>query len=135
MNQSDFYEAKLKYEIDAWNLYKALSNGDDIVVIDTRSSEAYEIESIPSSINISHITMTPENIRQLNKAILYVVYCDGIGSNASTRGALNMARFGFQVKELIGGLDWWKRDGYATTGTDGHDGREVICSVSVNGNP
>jgi len=24
-----------------------------------------------------------------------------------------MARLGFQVKKLIGGLDWWHRDGYA----------------------
>jgi len=43
-----------------------------------------------------------------------VTYCDGIGCNASTKGALNMARLGFKVRELIGGLDWWKRDGHPT---------------------
>jgi hypothetical protein len=25
-----------------------------------------------------------------------------------------MLELGFRVKELLGGLDWWKRDGYAT---------------------
>jgi rhodanese-related sulfurtransferase len=25
-----------------------------------------------------------------------------------------MTRLGFRVKELIGGLDWWKTDGYKT---------------------
>jgi hypothetical protein len=25
-----------------------------------------------------------------------------------------MTRLGFRVKELIGGLDWWKRDGHKT---------------------
>jgi hypothetical protein len=30
---------------------------------------------------------------------------------------LNMAKLGFTVKELIGGLDWWKRDGHPTVGT------------------
>jgi hypothetical protein len=28
-----------------------------------------------------------------------------------------MAKLGFTVKELIGGLDWWKRDGHPTVGT------------------
>ncbi len=30
---------------------------------------------------------------------------------------INMARIGFRVKELMGGLDWWKRDGYPTGNT------------------
>jgi len=30
-----------------------------------------------------------------------------------------MAELGFRVKELIGGLDWWKRDGYSTEGEKG----------------
>ncbi len=33
---------------------------------------------------------------------------------ASTKGALNMSRLGFHAKELMGGLGWWKRDGYKT---------------------
>ena len=45
---------------------------------------------------------------------LVVTYCDGIGCNASTKGALKMAELGFRTKELIGGLDWWKRDGHPT---------------------
>jgi len=39
--------------------------------------------------------------------------------NASTKGALNMAKLGFRVKELMGGMDWWKRDGYKTEGSLG----------------
>ena len=27
-----------------------------------------------------------------------------------------MTKLGFQVKELMGGLDWWKRDGHKTEG-------------------
>jgi hypothetical protein len=32
-------------------------------------------------------------------------------SPTSTKGADNLARLGFNVKELLGGLNWWKRDG------------------------
>ena len=52
---------------------------------------------------------------RIDRDALVVTYCDGIGCNASTKGALNMTRLGFRVKELIGGLDWWKRDGHPTS--------------------
>ncbi len=54
-------------------------------------------------------------------------YCDGIGCNASTKTALKLLQLGFDVRELIGGLDWWKRDGYGTAGEAGRPGREVRC--------
>ncbi len=28
-----------------------------------------------------------------------------------------MTKLGFRVKELMGGLDWWKRDGHKTHGS------------------
>jgi hypothetical protein len=38
-----------------------------------------------------------------------------------------MTKLGFRVKELMGGLDWWKRDGYVTGGTQSTGGRGVSC--------
>ena len=111
------YENKLAYETDSWDLKVALEAGRNIVVIDARSPEAYQREHIPGAINIPHRTMSEETTGHLDRTALVVTYCDGIGCNASTKGALNMARLGFQVKELIGGLDWWKRDGHKTEGT------------------
>lgn len=43
------------------------------------------------------------------------VYCDGIGCNASTKGAYRLAALGYRVKELLGGLDFWLRDGHPVT--------------------
>ena len=54
-------------------------------------------------------------------------YCDGIGCNASTKTALKLLTLGFQVRELMGGLDWWKRDGYATTGKTAQVGAAISC--------
>lgn len=127
MNQIDFYSAKLEYETDSWDLSEALHNGDDIIVIDARSPEAYSIEHIPTAINIPHRTMCEETTNKLDKSRLYVTYCDGIGCNASTKGALNMSKLGFRVKELLGGLDWWKRDGYETEGEQGVEGIKINC--------
>jgi len=71
--------------------------------------------------------MSGESTSHLDRSVVYVTYCDGIGCNASTKGALNLARLGFTVRELLGGIDWWRRDGYATEGAEGKDGRSVSC--------
>lgn len=113
------YTSKLNHETDSWDLNSLIQAREDIVVIDTRSPEAYAKEHIPGSINLPHRTMSVETTREIDRRALVVTYCDGIGCNASTKGALAMARLGFHVKELIGGLDWWKRDGYPTEGTAG----------------
>ena len=125
--QIRFYQSKLEYEIDSWDLYQAIENNRDVVVIDARSAEAFAVEHIPGAINVPHREMSAHSTDHLDKSKHYVTYCDGIGCNASTKGALNMARLGFQVKELLGGLDWWKRDGYATQGSSGSAGKAPSC--------
>lgn len=112
--QLDFYGKKLAFEIDSWDLKVALESGEGIIVIDARSPEAYQKEHIPGATNIPHRKMSEETTKGLSREALVVAYCDGIGCNASTKGALNMTKLGFRVKELIGGLDWWKRDGHPT---------------------
>jgi rhodanese-related sulfurtransferase len=108
------YEDKLNHETDSWDLNEAIQNGENIIAIDARSAEAFAEEHIPGAMSLPHRTMNSETTSHLDQESLYVTYCDGIGCNASTKGALKMARLGFRVKELIGGLDWWKRDGYPT---------------------
>ena len=125
--QISYYSHKLSFEIDSWDLYDSISKSDKIKVIDTRSNEAYTLEHIPDSLNLPHREITEAISKSLDKDTLYVCYCDGIGCNASTKGALKIASLGFQVKELIGGLDWWKKDGYQTIGDKGHPGKAIVC--------
>ncbi|WP_269233943.1 rhodanese-like domain-containing protein [Flavobacterium flavigenum] len=127
--QIKHYENKLAFEMDPSDLFEALNNGEKIVVIDARRTFGYEKEHIPNAINIPHRDMNLETTQHLDKDVLYVTYCDGIGCNASTKGALNMVRLGFKVKELIGGLEWWKLDGYATEGSEGvKGGLKIECA-------
>lgn len=109
------YRNKLQYEIDSWDLHHTIENKEHIVIIDARSIEAYKNEHIPTAINFPHRTITKESAQErLDFSIQYVTYCDGIGCNASTKSALKLAELGYKVKELIGGIDWWKRDLYPT---------------------
>ncbi len=126
--QVNHYENKLAYEMDPSDLFEAMNNGEKIIPVDARRPEGYSKEHIPGAINFPHRTMTAENTKMLARDVLYVTYCDGIGCNASTKGALKLASLGFRVKELIGGIEWWKLDGYDTEGTQGVSlGAKVRC--------
>jgi len=104
---------KLRFHTDSWDLSVDLKSGHpDIIVIDARSREAYADGHIPGAVSLPHREMTAEAAEQLDRRKIYVVYCDGIGCNASTKGAYRLALLGLQAKELLGGLDWWRRDGH-----------------------
>ena len=125
--QLKHYSKKLAYEIDSWDLKVALECRENFTVIDARSPEAYATEHIPGAINIPHRKMDEATTANIDKSSTVVTYCDGIGCNASTKGALNMTKLGFKVKELMGGLDWWKRDGHPTSGTSSVTASEASC--------
>ncbi|WP_343642503.1 rhodanese-like domain-containing protein [Chryseobacterium sp.] len=126
--QIEFYKKKLMYEMDPSDLYDAFQNSTDYIAVDARKPNGYSKEHIPSAINLPHREMTEESTRHLDKSKIYVCYCDGIGCNASTKGALKMTQLGFKVMELIGGIEWWKFDGYATEGKDPTNGSAFVCA-------
>jgi len=126
-DQIRHYESKLAFEIDAWDLKAAIDAGENGIVIDARSTEAYARQHIPNAVSFPHRTMSDLSTASLDRAALYVTYCDGIGCNASTKSALNLAKLGFRVKELIGGLDCWKRDGYPTLGNQAAECSATDC--------
>ena len=104
----EHFESRLEWEIDAADLF---TNRDAYVVIDARTPEAFAQGHVPGALNLPHRTITGETTAMLAKDAVLVTYCDGIGCNASTKAAVKLSRLGFQVKEMIGGIDWWRRDG------------------------
>lgn len=116
INQVLHYQAKLDYEMDSSDLYNAFNANKELyVIVDGRSPEAFAAEHIAEAVNIWHKEISFNFTKDLDKSKTYVCYCDGIGCNASTKTALKLLTLGFKVKELIGGLEWWKRDGYETS--------------------
>ena len=104
---------KLRFHTDSWDLSLDLKAGvSEIIVIDARSRDAYDAGHIPGATRFPHREMSAQTTARLDRSKVYVVYCDGIGGNASTKGAHKLARLGFRTKELLGGLDWWSRDGH-----------------------
>ncbi len=127
--QIKYYQDKLNFEWDSADLFTQLDKGTrPIQIIDTRSESAFQKEHIPNAVHFPHRTINEDTVSNLDRDVLYICYCDGIGCNGSTKGAMEMAKLGFKVRELIGGLDWWKRDGYETQGTESTPTTSVRCA-------
>ena len=71
-DQLRHYKAKLDNEIDPWDLNEALGRGDKILLVDTRSPEAYRRSHIPGAISIPHRTMGTATTAHLDKGALIV---------------------------------------------------------------
>ena len=127
IDQLRHYQNKLEYEMDSADLELALNNGESVVIVDGRAASAYAHEHIPGAISLPHRKISDASTQSLDKSQLYICYCDGIGCNASTKTALKLLTLGFQVRELIGGLDWWKRDGHPTHGNQVVSPNEIRC--------
>jgi rhodanese-related sulfurtransferase len=124
---------KLSMEVDPWDVYDDLKKGERaFVVLDARSPELYAQAHVPGAVNLPHRLISPETVAGLPKDKLIVTYCDGVGCNASTKAALKLADLGFAVKEMVGGIDWWRRDGHPIHSSSAPDRvEELACAGEV----
>ena len=106
------FEKRLGLETDCWDVYESLKHGADFVLVDTRGPDSFAAGHIAGAVNIPHRTMTAERMAQYSGDTLFVVYCNGPHCNAANKGAVALARLGFRVKEMIGGISGWLGDGY-----------------------
>lgn len=105
----EYFLKKLGLETDPSDVYHDLKNGvADFLLVDTRSPESYAKGHIPGAVNLWHRTIDAAATKGLSRDETLVVYCSGAGCNASTKGAARLADLGFSVKEMTGGLEWWK---------------------------
>jgi rhodanese-related sulfurtransferase len=112
------FQAKLAVETDVSDLHHALTHAPHgWVLVDARSPHAYAARHIPGAQSLPHRTISPETTAHLKKDELVVVYCWSPACNAGTKAAARLAALGFQVKEVLGGLEYWVREGHATQGT------------------
>ncbi|NBC84542.1 MAG: rhodanese-like domain-containing protein [Bacteroidetes bacterium] len=116
MEAKEFFEHKLSFEVDADDVMEELQKGADLVIVDTRKTEAYEQEHIEGAISFPHREMNEKSVQKLDRNKTYITYCINPGCNASTKGAYKLSKLGFTVKEMLGGLDWWKEEGFPTIG-------------------
>jgi rhodanese-related sulfurtransferase len=116
LTAADFFAAKLAFETDPSDLAADRAAGTAPIVIDVRSGAAWSQGRIPGAVHVPNAQLA-DRVGEIapDKDAAIVVYCWGPGCNGSTRGALTLATLGYtQVRELIGGFEYWSREGLAT---------------------
>lgn len=112
--------AKLSVETDPADVMLDLQRGQDsFILVDVRSLDDYEACHIPGAIHLPTRQINTETTAALPKDKLLIPYCWGPACNGSTKAAARLASLGFQVKELIGGMEYWRKEGGQVEGTLG----------------
>jgi rhodanese-related sulfurtransferase len=107
-----FFAAKLRHETDVSDVYAALERGrPGFVLVDSRGGAARAQAHIPGSVHLPTDEIEDRALRELDPTVPVVTYCWGPACNGATRAALALARLGFSVKEMIGGIEYWIREG------------------------
>ena len=115
-----FFADKLRCETDPADVHADMENGvDSFVVLDVRSSEDYARKHVKGALSLPHSRITRKRMSEFADDTLFVVYCWGPGCNGSTKAALKLAQLGYAVKEMIGGIEYWEREGYPFTAGGG----------------
>jgi rhodanese-related sulfurtransferase len=107
------FTLRLEVETDPSDVHADLLAGHPgVVVLDVRPPEAYERSHVPGARSVPYRTIDDQLAATLSADSVHVVYCWGPGCNAASRAGLRLARLGIPVKEMIGGLEYWRREGY-----------------------
>jgi rhodanese-related sulfurtransferase len=109
------FQAKLRFETDPSDVHAALISGDPaFVVVDSRGDAAWEQGHLPGALHLPTAQIGDRAAALLDPAVPVVTYCWGPGCNGSTRAALALSELGYQVREMIGGFEYWTREGLPT---------------------
>lgn len=109
-----YFTAKLAHETDPSDVYAAQKAGDTFVLIDVRGVDAWRQGRIAGAVHMPYGEIVARAPGELDRATPVVVYCWSPGCNAGTKGAVEFARLGYDVKEMIGGYEYWVREGQPT---------------------
>ena len=108
------FAAKLAHETDVSDVHAALTLPDPgFVLVDSRSREAWDRGHIPGAIHLPTGEIAARAAELVPVGSHVVTYCWGPACNGATRAALEFARLGHRVREMIGGFEYWVREGFA----------------------
>lgn len=107
------FQTRMSFETDCWDTHEALNSGaPDFVLLDVRSPALYAQGHIPGAINLPHGKMIARRMDAWPQDTLFVVYCAGPHCNGACKAAIRLAKLGRPVKEMIGGIEGWKDEGF-----------------------
>ena len=107
-----YFQAKLAFEMTPWALKALLEKkSDEVCLVDVRTPEAFAAAHLPTALNIPLADLVSKlNTLPKNKTI--VTYCSNLTCALAPKAALELARKGFKVQQLMGGIATWQEQGF-----------------------
>ncbi|WP_326824363.1 rhodanese-like domain-containing protein [Streptosporangium sp. NBC_01756] len=120
------FSARLMFETDVSDVYADLGAGDSrIVVVDSRSLESWRQGHIEGALHLPTAEIAARAPSIISRDVTVVTYCWGPGCNGATRAALEFAKLGYDVKEMLGGFEYWARESFPVVTPSGVERRPV----------
>lgn len=111
-----FVDAKLAYEIDVVAASGAQDDGT-AVIVDTRKQLSWDHGHIAGALHLPADTLATR-VATLPRDRTLIVYGWGPGCNGATYTARRLLAEGFDVRELLGGYEYWVRNGFPVERAD-----------------
>jgi len=108
------FSARLAFETDVSDVAADLAaEAPGMLVVDTRSLESWNQGHVPGAIHLPTSQIAKQAAELIDRDKTVVVYCWGPGCNGAQKAAVEFARLGYTVKEMLGGFEYWAREGWA----------------------
>ncbi|BBB02166.1 hypothetical protein RVR_9912 [Actinacidiphila reveromycinica] len=119
-----FFETRLAFQTDVSDVRTALTGGrPGFVLVDSRGTAGWEQGHVPGAVHLPTADIPARAADLLDPAVPVVTYCWGPGCDGAARAALALARLGYRVREMIGGIEYWIREGFPLVTADGTEQR------------
>lgn len=106
------FARRLLFETDVSDVAADIGGGvTGWVLVDSRSQESWDQGHVPGAIHLPTAEIAARAASVVPAGTSVVTYCWGPGCNGGTRAALEFAKLGYPVKEMIGGFEYWSREG------------------------
>ncbi|THV41626.1 rhodanese-like domain-containing protein [Glycomyces buryatensis] len=130
-----YFSAQLAFRTDVSDVHAALEAGDPgFTLIDSRGRAAWDQGRVPGAVHLPTDEIAARAADLVDAAEPVVVYCWGPGCNGAYRAAVEFAKLGYQVKEMIGGMEYWIREGLPVATDAGTERRDADpLTVPVGG--
>ncbi|GGS85511.1 MULTISPECIES: rhodanese-like domain-containing protein [Streptomyces] len=107
------FHRRFTFEADVADVHADIESGaPGFVLVDSRSAEAWAQGRIPGAVHLPTDEIPARAAEAVPPGSTVVTYCWGPGCNGATRAAHAFATAGYRVKEMLGGYEYWSREGF-----------------------
>ena len=130
------FASRLAFETDVVDTAHALEHHpESFALLDVRGAASYTYAHAAGALSAPTGDIEEGLLAGIGAPLL-VVYCWGPGCNGAHNAAERIARLGFPVKEMIGGFEYWVREGFGVEGAgvgrgDGRYARDASGLVAL----